>query len=176
MFKKLKINSNYSIDENGNVRNDKRNRLITPYDNKAGKGYLYVCLYNGHIKQGAYGVHRLVAQTFIPNPENKSMVNHKDGNTKNNNVNNLEWVSPLENVIHAVKELKVMNTYSNANKTREKPIKQIDMKTNEVVAIYKSVNEASRQTGIHVSYICNCANGKQKYAKGYYWQFVESEK
>lgn len=175
MFRKIDVNPNYSIDENGNVRNDKRNRLITPYDNKSGRGYLYVCLYNKHIKQGAYGVHRLVAKAFIPNPENKPYVNHKDGNTKNNNVNNLEWVSPLENVIHAAKELNIMTAYSNANKNRSKPIKQIDMKTNEIVAVYKSVNEASRQTGIAVPYICNCANGKQKYAKGYYWQYVEVE-
>lgn len=173
MFKKIAINKNYSVDENGNVRNDKRGTFVKPYDNKAGKGYWYVCLYNGHIKQGAFGVHRLVAQAFIPNPENKSHVNHKDGDTKNNNVNNLEWVSPLENVIHASKVLKVMTAYSNANKKRAKPVKQIDMKTHEIVAIYKSANEASRQTGINVSYIVNCANGKQKYAKGYYWCYVE---
>lgn len=175
MFKKLTINSNYSIDENGNVRNDKRNRLITPYDNKAGKGYLYVCLYNGHIKQGAYGVHRLVAQTFIPNPENRPMVNHKDGDTKNNNVNNLEWVSPLENVVHAHRVLGALCGYQHAWVRKEKPVKQIDMKTNEVVAIYKSVQEASRQTGIKSPYICNCANGKQKYAKGYRWRYIEVE-
>lgn len=173
MWKKIEINKNYSINENGNVRNDKRGTILKPYNNKAGKGYLYVCLYNGHIKQGAYSIHRLVAMAFIPNPDNKTQVNHKDGNTMNNNVNNLEWVSPLENVVHASKVLKVMSGYSNANKKREKPVKQIDMKTNEVVAIYKSANEASRQTGISVPYIVNCANGKQKYAKGYFWCYVE---
>lgn len=173
MFKKIEINKNYSIDENGNVRNDKRGTILKPYNNKAGKGYLYVCLYNGHIKQGAYGIHRLVAMAFIPNPTNKSHVNHKDGNTMNNHVSNLEWVSPLENVVHACKVLKVMTGYSKASKKRERPIKQIDMKTNETIAIYKSANEASRQTGIKVPYIVNCANGKQKYAKGYYWCYVE---
>ena len=173
MFKKIEINKNYSIDENGNVRNHKRGTILKPYNNKAGKGYLYVCLYNGHIKQGAYGVHRLVAQTFIPNPNNLPQVNHKDGNTMNNNVSNLEWVSPLENVVHAAKVLKCLSAYSKANKNKSKSVKQIDMKTNEVVAIYKSANEASRQTGINVSYIVNCANGKQRYAKGYYWCYVE---
>ena len=173
MWKVIEINKNYSVDENGNVKNNKRNRLISQYNNKAGRGYMYVCLYNGHIKQGAYGVHRLVAMAFIPNPRNLSQVNHKDGDTKNNNVSNLEWVSPLENVIHASRVLKVMTGYKKATERKSKPVKQIDMKTNELAAIYKSVNEASRQTGVQTSYISNCATGKQKYAKGYFWEYVE---
>lgn len=66
-----------------------------------GNGYRKV--YVG--KKGRY-VHRLIAQTFIPNPENKEDVNHIDGNRANNNVNNLEWTTRLENMQHAKNILK----------------------------------------------------------------------
>ena len=63
-------------------------------------GYHIVALtHNGHKK--TFKIHRIVAQYFIPNPFNKPIVNHKDGNKINNNVFNLEWVTDWENVIHA---------------------------------------------------------------------------
>lgn len=62
------------------------------------RGYLYVRTSNGN-----YQVHRLVAEAFLDNPENKPCVNHKDGNKHNNSVNNLEWVTHQENTQHAIK-------------------------------------------------------------------------
>lgn len=60
------------------------------------------CYISKYSKKSIY-VHRLVALAFIPNPENKPQVNHKDSNRKNNNVSNLEWVTHQENMIHARK-------------------------------------------------------------------------
>lgn len=60
-------------------------------------GYYRVMLYKGSSRKNV-AVHRLVAETFIPNPENKPQVNHIDHNTHNNNVNNLEWVTQAENI------------------------------------------------------------------------------
>lgn len=90
------IDSRYSIDELGNVYSDGK-RLNPP---KYPTGYVVVKLY----RNGGYtrvGVHRLVASAFIPNPENKPFVNHKNGIKHDNNVSNLEWVTSHENHIHA---------------------------------------------------------------------------
>lgn len=98
-------------------------------------GYVMVSLYKeGKVKYCR--IHRLVAQAFIPNTNNYPMINHKDENKSNNNVNNLEWCTCLYN-----------NTYGNKNKNISNPVIQYDLKGN-YVAEYKSISEASRQTGI----------------------------
>lgn len=82
-----------SID--GIIINKRHRFVITPHPNY--KGYNHVCLKNKSTKS----VHRLVAKTFIPNPDNLPQVNHKDGNKNNNSVSNLEWCDNSTNVKHA---------------------------------------------------------------------------
>lgn len=87
--------SDYMIGEDGKIVNIHNNHIVKPQMN--GKGYMRVSI-GGRLEF----VHRLVAQTFLPNPENKPQVNHKDGNKTNNCVSNLEWVTNQENRDHAV--------------------------------------------------------------------------
>lgn len=93
----------YVITRNGIVyslpRRGRKLRILKPVDNMRA-GYLRVKL-SGNGKNGLYYIHRLVAQTFVPNPDGKPMVNHIDGNKTNNRAENLEWVTNWENRLHA---------------------------------------------------------------------------
>lgn len=93
--RKLTIDD-YEITREGQVINKTNGHILTPQLN--GKGYLRVKI-DGKLQF----VHRLVAQKYIPNPNNYEQVNHKDGNKLNNNVDNLEWTSNQMNRDHAVK-------------------------------------------------------------------------
>ena len=95
MWKKIKRNNNYSINETGAVRNDKTGHIKQPFTNKQ-NGYLIVDLYKNN-KSEKVPIHRLVAETFIPNPENKLTVDHIDGNRQNNSIDNLRWATYSEN-------------------------------------------------------------------------------
>lgn len=76
----------------------RKEKLLKPKKHK--DGYLFVQLTKNKKRSNLY-IHRLVAQAFISNPENKPMVNHKDGNKRNNCIENLEWVTAKENAVHA---------------------------------------------------------------------------
>lgn len=94
-WKKLERNNNYSINENGEVRNDVTGAIKKPYLNKS-NGYLTVDLYSNN-KSVKVTIHRLLAETFLPNPDNKPCVDHKDGNRQNNSLSNLRWATFSDN-------------------------------------------------------------------------------
>jgi len=96
-------NGDYQISNMGRVKSFKKGRefIRKPYLNK-NVGYFYISLYKNNNKK-SYRRCRLVAKYFVDNPQNKPDVNHKDGNKQNDYYKNLEWVTPKENMNHAVK-------------------------------------------------------------------------
>lgn len=165
---------NYSVSDIGIVRNIKTGKNKVGILNNAGNGYLYVDIYSNGKKSRKY-IHRLVAENFIPNTQNKPMVNHIDGNTKNNNVSNLEWVTAQENVKHASSVLKCLTAYSISTQKRKKKVKQIDLLTNQTIKIYESIRQASRETAISASNIVAVLKGRQSRTREFGWCYVEGE-
>ena len=109
-------------------------------------------------------VHRLVALLYIENPNNFPVVNHKDGNKQNNNKDNLEWCTIKYNTLHAEK------LGLRTHKHLCKKVKQIDINTGEVVAIYNSIIEASNKNRIARQCISKVCLGKRKSAGGFKWE------
>ena len=109
----------YEITRDGKVINKHTGHTLAPQPN--GKGYLRVS-----IGKKLMFIHRLVAEKYIPNPENKPQVNHKDGNKLNNCVDNLEWVTNQENRNHAVdNDLQVTGERCSWAKLTEENVKEI---------------------------------------------------
>ena len=116
-------------------------------------GYL-VTMFTINGKTTTYKIHRLVALAFIPNPENKPQVNHKDGNKQNNNVDNLEWMTSGDNTRHAhINGL----TKQGANHNWAKIV--LDTQTG---VFYETLNEAAESKNINVSTLSNYLTGKIK--------------
>ena len=130
-------------------------KILNPSNN--GDGYLFLYLSkNGTTKE--YRVNRLVAEAFIPNPDNLEVVNHKDENKLNNSVENLEWCTVEYN-----------NRYSTA-----KQICQYDL-SGRLMTEWEAISDASKELGINCSNIAQCCKGKRKTAGGYIWRYKEAE-
>ena len=135
---------------------------------KSNRGYLQVSLTKSG-KCRTYTIHRLVAQAFIPNLENKEQVNHIDGNKNNNCIDNLEWVTISENNKHA------FDTGLNKPHNQRK-VNQYDL-NNNYIKTWNSITEFLKENNINLknSGITSCCKGKQKTAYGYKWKYADEE-
>ena len=152
----------YQASNRGRIRSNK-----TILKQSLVRGYLAVCLCKEK-KQKNYYVARLVALTFIPNPNNLPQVNHKDEDKTNNSVENLEWCSAAYNLNYGNHNKKMQQSLTNGKTS--KPVSQYSL-TNSLITTYPSTAEASRQTGISNGCINECLHHKRKTAGGYIWRF-----
>lgn len=138
-------------------------------------GYAVVMLSVNH-KYKLCHVHRLVAQSFIPNLYNKSQVNHIDLNKTNNCVDNLEWCSPKENMDH-VNNLRVRknNAIKGIGNKRNKPVYQYSL-DGVFIKEYYSITNASELCGISGGDITVCCQNKRLSSGGYIWSYYYEKK
>lgn len=149
---------NYIAYKDGNIFSIKSNKFLKPIVHK--NGYVSVNLYKeGKAKQFLW--HRIIAQTFIPNPDNLPEIDHIDCNPLNNSVSNLRWITSEENLKRSF-DLK----HQRLNK---KPIQQFSL-DGQLIATYESTCEAFRQTNIR--HISEAANKTRKTAGGYIWEYL----
>ena len=153
--------TNYSVSTDGQVRKDTTNYILSQ---SSQQDYKFVSLFIRG-KQKRMRVHRLVAETFIENPENKPYVNHINGKRDDNNVENLEWVTPSENTTHAVQT-------GLFTPGRSRSVIQYNLE-GEQMAIFESASEAARQTGGSQSKITMCCRRQRQSANDYQWRYYD---
>lgn len=169
IWKPIKGYENYEVSTLGRVKsigNDKmrKEKILKPADD--GRGYLFVVLYKNGNKKPCK-IHRLVAETFIPNTDNLPCINHKDENKSNNSVCNLEFCTYKYNTHYSRTWEKAI---PKANEVRRKQVLQFT-KDWSFVKEYESLSEAFRQTGISIGNISSCCNGRYKSAGGFIWKY-----
>lgn len=147
------------VSSKGNGTRLMKGRILKPASNS--RGYLTVAV-KVNDKFITKTVHRLVAQTFIPNPDNLPQVNHKDCNRKNNNVDNLEFCTASYNA-------KYREKYGISRaEAKGRPVFAINLESLEV-ARFRSQIEASRELGVNNSNITAVTKGKRNHAGGYWF-------
>lgn len=151
----------------------KRGRLLNPVPDRY--GYPCFCLKQDG-RKWPVKIHRLVAMSFLPNPENKPEVNHIDNNPGNPRVDNLEWCTHHDNMMWMHKTGRAKRTpewIEHLNQGLDhlrKPVEGINLQTGEVVAC-DSVND-TKKLGFLPGQVSRCCNGKAMTHHGYSWRFT----
>lgn len=148
---------NYRVTQNGEIVTTNGIVLKQSLSNN---GYLRVSLSNKKQSHRHFLVHRLVANAFIPNPYHLPQVHHKDEDRTNNSVDNLEWVTPLENLRHS-------SIIEKAAKA-----KQTTVLCEDLNMIFDSIEAAAETFGLHHANIVACCKGRRKKCGGMKWSYV----
>lgn len=176
----------YEVSDWGRVRSLKygKERILYQYLTTANY-YLVALSKNGKVRR--FGVHRLVATAFIPNPDKKPQVDHISGVRTENFAWNLRWATQSENLRNPATYHKFFRPLSEETKNKlsvlakqrgqrsKRLVDQIDMETGEIIKTWISAAEAGRN-GFSENNIYDCLNGRHKSHKGFLWNSFKEEK
>lgn len=164
----------YQISTKGRIKSLNYNHTqkckIRKIDECSNKGYSSILLCNKFGKK-KYTIHRLVAETFIPNLENKPQVNHKNGIKTDNRVENLEWATNGENEKHAYKNGLKQKKFG-INNAMSKSVLQYSL-DGKLIQEFQTINNASIELGISSSTIINCSKGRVKRPTKFIFKYKE---
>jgi hypothetical protein len=148
--------ANYFATKSGKIFSKKSNKFLVPYETKA--GYLKISIRSS---EGVFTkvVHRLVAECYLPKIKDKNIVNHKNGNKKDNRIENLEWCTSQENTAHS------------NDITVNRKIFQIDIESGEVIDEYVSIADAALKTKISGCNILQACRRRFESAGDYGWEY-----
>lgn len=145
----------YSISKCGMILSDRKFKIKETHHSQSGYESLMLWVNNKYVH---HSIHRLLALTFIPNPENKPQVNHIDGNKLNNHLDNLEWVTASENGMHAY-------MVGLSRSVRNKPV------INDKGDKFESATAAAKSIGKHMQSVI-CAIKQKSRRGGTYWNYI----
>ena len=150
----------YAVTSCGKVWSYKSNRFLG--NNLDKDGYCRATLFKEGQRK-TYKTHRLIAEAYIPNPENKPQINHKDENKQNNCINNLEWATAKENTNYGTRNQRAGEAIG---KKRSKKVYCV-----ELDKVFDSMTQAQKE--LNINNISACCRGIYKTAGGYHWEYVE---
>lgn len=176
IWKPIKDFSNYEISNTGKVRSLNYNKTKVTKELKPRKlvnGYLQIQLWNNFGKPKDMLIHRLVAVSFVDNPHNFPIVNHKDEDRANNNAFNLEWCDAKYNLNYKNRNSKLSKRMT-INSTYDLGVKQYDLQGNFITNFSNAVEAGKSLEGNYHNNaisITRCCNGLRKTCKGFIWKF-----
>ncbi|WP_192820173.1 NUMOD4 domain-containing protein [Rufibacter sp. LB8] len=167
-WKEINQYPNYEISNRGEVRSKNYSRtgktkVLKPTRNKS-TGYLYISLSSGG-KYKTFNIHRLLAITFLNNKNNLPFVNHKNGIKTDNRIENLEWCTPKQNMVHAWENGLINSDHC------IKPIEVYSYLTNKLISVEISQSHTARKYNLNKGNIYSVLKGKANQTKGYYFKY-----